>query len=81
MIRNPGLLALSAVSLVVLSACQHAPEGIPTPRLAVSSFYNSYEGDFRQAETARLSKTLASEVEQAKANEVESAARTKAGPN
>ncbi len=30
---------------------------------------------------ARLSKTLASEGEQAKANEVESAARTKAGPN
>ena len=81
MIRNPGLLALSAASLVVLSACQHAPEGIPTPRLAVSSFYNSYEGDFRQAETARLSKTLASEVERAKANEVESAARTKAGAN
>ena len=81
MIRNPGLLAVSAASLVALSACQHAPDGITSPKAAVRSFYSTYEGDFRQAETARLSRSLAAEVEKAKANEVESAARTKAGPN
>jgi hypothetical protein len=79
--RNPGLLAFSAASLVALTACQHAPEGITSPKAAVRSFYNSYEGDFRKAETARMSQSLAAEVEKAKANEVESAAQTKAGPN
>jgi hypothetical protein len=81
MIRNPGLLALSAASLVALSACQHAPDGITSPKAAVRSFYNTYEGDFRQAETARLSRSLAAEVEKAKAGEIDSAAQTKAGPN
>lgn len=79
--RNPGLLALSAASLLALSACQTGPDGLTSPKAAVRGFYGPYKGDFRQAETARLSKGLAGEIERAKANEVESAARTKAGPN
>ena len=73
MIRNPGLLALSATSLLALAACQTGPEGITSPTAAVRGFYGPYKGDFRAAETARLSPGLAAEVE--------SAARTKAGPN
>ena len=76
MIRNPGLLALSAASLLALAACQTGPEGITSPTAAVRGFYGPYKGDFRAAETARLSPGLAAEVERAKAHEVESAART-----
>jgi hypothetical protein len=81
MIRNLGLLALSAASLLALAACQTGPDGITSPKAAVRGFYGPYSGDFRQVETARLSRDLSAQVEQAKANEVESAARTKAGPN
>lgn len=81
MIRHTGPVILAAASLLTLSACQHAPEGITSPKAAVRSFYNTYEGDFRSAELARLSPGLAAEVRRAKDNEVESAARTKAGPN
>lgn len=81
MIRNPGPVALSAASLIALTACQTGPDGITSPKAAVRGFYGDYAGDFRKAETARLSKGLAAEVERARANEVESAALTKAGPN
>ncbi|MFM8375908.1 MAG: hypothetical protein ACKN9P_07625 [Phenylobacterium sp.] len=81
MIRNPGLVALSAASLFALAACQTGPDGLTSPKAAVRGFYGDYKGDFRKAETARLSKGLAAEVERARANEVESAARTKAGPS
>ena len=81
MIRSPGLLALSAASLLALAACQTGPDGITSPTAAVRGFYGPYKGDFRAADAARLSPGLAAEVEKAKANEVESAALTKAGPN
>ena len=81
MIRSPGLLALSAASLFALAACQTGPDGITSPTAAVRGFYGPYTGDFRAADAARLSPGLAAEVEKAKANEVESAALTKAGPN
>lgn len=81
MTRNPGLLALSAASLLVLGACQTGPDGIGSPKAAVRGFYGDYKGDFRKADLARLSPGLAAEVERAKANETESAQRTKAGPS
>jgi hypothetical protein len=74
-------LAVTAASLLTLAACQTGPDGITSPKAAVRGFYGPYEGDFRQAETARLSQSLSTEVERAKANEVESTAQTKAGPN
>lgn len=81
MTRPSVRLALTAASLLALAACQTGPNGITSPKAAVRGFYGDYAGDFRKADLARLSPSLSAEVEKAKANEVESAARTKAGPS
>ncbi|MFM1960566.1 MAG: hypothetical protein RL588_2083 [Pseudomonadota bacterium] len=81
MTRPTVRLALTAASLLALAACQTGPNGITSPKAAVRGFYGDYAGDFRKADLARLSPGLSAEVEKAKANEVESAARTKAGPS
>ncbi len=76
-----GTRLLSA-SLILLSASWLSGCRKPSanPADTVATFYGSYRGDYRQADTAQLSRGLADALRSAAEHEKISAAETKAGP-
>jgi hypothetical protein len=79
---KPVFTRLLIASLILfcaswLSGCRKPS---PSPADTVASFYEAYRGDYRQADTAQLSRGLADALRSAAKHEKISAAATKAGP-
>lgn len=76
------------VALVLVAGCERSPEktssahgGAPSPSAsaaAVDGFLTSYRGNFREADQARLSRSLAAALQSVVEGEKESTARVKA---
>lgn len=73
-----GLLLLAAGCGRAPEAAAPAPEPPPPPAAVVTEFFQSYRGNFRAADSGRLSRALAAALQSAAEGEKASAARVKA---